>query len=356
MHARVYPWSKVQPQPVVNSGTDTGVTGSAPLMGGWMPEDMDVFVQSAAAYEEAIACVARHVVDRGGTGYHVAREPDRYGWPMNFEGESFDPQEACDEEGEPRDEETPYGFAPMAPFPTSQVLLVARGKALGERYGEFAFGDSRGTELSKELFAGLAGALRKLPTSKESFAESTVGEPRSYGLHTSVVLEIVRHRAHPVCTAPPTKPLKISWMSGAARAAYKPLLRVNIILIGSRAAYRAMPEYERYCGAPAWGTPEHRIPPCQIAGEFDMQHCGVAMLVDATLRPRFVHSDAALRCATEGRIEFTPYAFCSEDIDRTNAIRKVLARTQKYVERGFKLPKIRLKPPRPNPELRRHSN
>ena len=101
------------------------------------------------------------------------------------------------------------------------------------------------------------------------------------------------------------------------------------------------------------------IPPCQIAGEFDNHaalRCGDAGGRCAAGRPRFVHSDAALRCATEGRIEFTPYAFCSEDIDRTNAIRKVLARTQKYVERGFKLPKLRLKPPRPNPELRRHSN
>jgi len=262
-----------------------------------------MFVQSAAAYEEAIACVARHVVDSGGTGYHVAREPDRYGWPMNFEGESFDPQEACDEEGEPRDEETPYGFAPMAPFPTSQVLLVARGKALGERYGEFAFGPSRGTELSKELFAGLAGALRKLPTSRETFADSTVGEPRSYGLHTSVVLEIVRHRAHPVCTAPPTKPLKISWMSGAARAAYKPLLRVNIILIGSCAAYRAMPKYERYCGGPAWGTPEHRIyrRARSRASSTIMQHCGVAMLVDAALRGGRVLCTAMPRCAAPPR-------------------------------------------------------
>ena len=50
-----------------------------------------------------------------------------------------------------------------------------------------------------------------------------------------------------------------------------------------------------------------------------------------------MHSDAALRCLTQGRIEFTPFAFCSEPIDRTNAIRKVLRRVERYSDRGFEL-------------------
>ena len=52
---------------------------------------------------------------------------------------------------------------------------------------------------------------------------------------------------------------------------------------------------------------------------------------------RFIHDDAALRCLKEGCIEFTPFAFCSEPLDRTNAISKVLRRVERYVGRGFEL-------------------
>ena len=82
---------------------------------------------------------------------------------------------------------------------------------------------------------------------------------------------------------------------------------------------------------------EHRISPAQIVAEFDMHQCAVALRVDEQLRPRFVHDDAALRCLKEGCIEFTPFAFCSEPLDRTNAISKVLRRVERYVQRGFEL-------------------
>ena len=82
---------------------------------------------------------------------------------------------------------------------------------------------------------------------------------------------------------------------------------------------------------------EHRISPAQIVAEFDMHQCAVALRVDEQLRPRFVHDDAALRCLKEGCIEFTPFAFCSEPLDRTNAINKVLRRVERYVGRGFEL-------------------
>ena len=310
---------QVRPQHVDKSAFSPWVEGIAGV--GWQPEDMDVFVQSDAAYKEAINCVKQLVVDLGGTGYHVSREHNPYGWPMDFEGDSEQRPWGAGEENE----ETPYGFGRMEPFPTRQVVDVASGSKLGDDF---------------DLFIGSGQPLYALPRKlqlriQEALPADTVGEPRSYGLHTSMVLEVVRHRGHTVCTAPPAKPLKISWMSRSRRAAYEPLLRVNIILLGSRAAWSALPESDKLSSLPMYGTPAHRISPAQIAREFDMEQCAVAMLVDAELTPRFVHSDAALRCATEGRIEFTRYAFCSEDIDRTNAICKVLARVQKYEERGF---------------------
>ena len=290
----------------------------------WGPQDLDVFLQSSAAYEGAIQCVKELVVALGGTGYHLAREADRYGWPMDFEGDSFDPEEREDDDeyletGMP----TPYGFAPMAPFSAQQVHAVAVGEPLGAGLTHGYEGHRQ--PLPKPLRAQLRAQLP--PT-------ETVGAPRSYGLYTSMLLEVVQHPRHPICTAPPAKPLKIGpWMPAKQRNQYRPLLKVNLIHIGSRRAYQALPD--KLLGEPAHGSVEHRIPPAQIVAEFDMHQCAVALRVDEQLRPLFVHDDAALRCLKEGCIEFTPFAFCSEPLDRTNAIDKVLRRVERYVGRGF---------------------
>eukprot|EP00966_Prymnesium_polylepis_P086196 1995211-Prymnesium_polylepis.2 len=214
----------------------------------------------------------------------------------------------------------------MAPFPRKMVHEVAAGRELGEGYSWDCF-SSKSKRRPKPLREWLD---RNVPEAS--------GVPRSYGLYTSTVVEVVRHARHPSCTTPPEKPLNIpTWQGTAKQLGFHSLLRINIILIGSRAAFDTLSENDRLSGGhPAWGSAE-RISPAQIAGEFDMHTCAVAMQVGADLEPQFVHSDKALQCATEGCIELTSYAFCSEKADRTNAIFKVLERIEKYTKRGFQL-------------------
>ena len=294
----------------------------------WKPDDMDVFVQSHAAYEEALVCIRELVVSLGGVGYHVARGTDAYGWPMNFDGESFDPDER--EDGEYRDLPVPYGFASMAPFTKRMVHEIAAGRPLEHRFSNYSIRPER-KRRPKPLREWLD---RTLP--------AQAGRPRSYGLYASSLIEIVDHHAHPICSTPPKKALKIgSWMGQRATEEFIPLLRVNVIQIGARTAYDALGDNERFMAGmspsgPAWGSAE-RILPARIAAEFDMHTCAVAMLVNDDLTPVFLHSDEALRCATGGHIALTPFAFCSEDADRTNAIHKVLERIEKYMARGFEL-------------------
>jgi hypothetical protein len=105
----------------------------------------------------------------------------------------------------------------MQPFPRKMVHEVAAGRALDDRYSNYSIRPAR-KRRPKPLREWLD---RSVPP--------TAGVPRSYGLYTSSLLEVVAGGArYPVCTTPPEKPITTGHWNRHLLDELTPLLRVNV--------------------------------------------------------------------------------------------------------------------------------
>jgi len=255
----------------------------------WEPKDIDVFVQSYDAFEEAINLTTGQLArDLGATLIYQTRS-----------GASFDAD--WDGDGDGR---AGTGFEEMTPISKQVVLDVAPS-----------------AQLTGQNFKALL----------DSALPSIVGEPRKYGIYDSTNLLLVVGKAVPH-THNQRMNQRLVICQGGPRPDEKVLAAINIIHIGSRASSTdpLNSEIRRHAIMP-------QMSPMDIIRGFDLEHCAMSIEIDNELRPHFIYSAATAQAATDKRISFRSEAFCSGQDLRQVAVLKVLERVLKYTKRGYTL-------------------